>query len=106
MKDENLVHEQHTAILMSLSAIAVMADGPYRFWQTCGLMREQHKDIAQESRVRCEAAMLGLCKKLDEAMQLIGDAVNGMDGADEHGLTNAAFEQMRRALGETVEGDG
>ena len=104
------MHEQYDAVVMSLSAIMHMASNPYHYWKDLGQMiqgenlDESDKAMFKESRDRCEKVMQGVCERLDAVMQYIGDCNNAVDAVDEHGLTDAAFAQMRRAMGE-VEGN-
>lgn len=99
------MHEQYDAMLMSLSAIAIMASHPYHYWKDLGVMSrataetDDEQKMFRDSRARCETQMRQVCKMLDEVMQFIGDCNNGVDAADEHGMTDAAFAAMRRALG-------
>ncbi len=108
---DHKMHEQHYAILTSLSAIALLADHPYNYWRCCLQLQRDPGDPSREkmfgdSAERCEQAMQRTCELLDEVMQHLGDFVNGGDAADEHGMTDAAFAAMRRALGKPpMEGD-
>lgn len=100
-----LMHEQYDAMLMSLSAIALMASHPYMYWRSQLVLmnspRFSDEDRAQfcESAVKCEKQMRRVCELLDAVMQYIGDCNNACDAVDEHKMTDAAFAAMNRALG-------
>lgn len=100
-----IMHEQYDAMLMSLSAIALMASHPYLYWRSCDTLAkspandESTRKMFQDSSARCEAQMRRVCELLDEVMQYLGARNNGVDAVDEHGMTDAAFAAMNRALG-------
>lgn len=111
-KPNPIMHDQYDAVLLSLSAIALMASHPYNYWKTCiQLSREKSgqdadsRQMFRESAERCEKIMRRTCELLDEVMQYIGDCNNAVDAADDHGNTNAAFDQMNRALGRPTRDD-
>lgn len=96
---QHKIHDQHDAILMSLSAIAMMADHPYNYWKDCQGIKKagvEHTEMATE---RCEKIMQRTCELLDEVMQYLGDCNNAVDAVDEHGMTDSAFKAMDRAIG-------
>lgn len=104
-----LMHEQYDAMMMSLSAIALMASHPYLYWRSQLVLinapksTDDDRAMYRESAARCEHRMRRLCELLDEAMQYIGDCNNNEDAVDDYGMTDAAFAAMDRALGRTAE---
>lgn len=97
---QRIEHEQMDAILMSLSAIALMAHVRYSCWRNFTLLALRNPDdvILKKSALGDSDTLKRLCQLLDDAMQFIGDVNSSTDAVDEHGLTNAAFAQMNRAL--------
>lgn len=100
-----LMHEQYDAMLMSLSAIACMASHPYLYWSSQLVLMNSPR-FSDEDRAefrkraeRCEKQMRRVCELLDAVMNYIGDCNNASDAVDEHGMTDAAFATMNRALG-------
>lgn len=102
---ERIEHAQMDAILMSLSAIALMAHIRYSCWRISTELAGRtpcDKVFTNSSRGDSET-LKRLCQLLDDAMQFIGDVNSSTDAVDEYGLTDAAFAQMDRALGrETI----
>ena len=100
--DEANEHKMYDAILMSASALAVMANIRYQVWRNYTVLAtrgdEEHRKFATEMRDRDSAILRRLCERINEAMQYIGDVNNGCDATDEHGMTDAAFAAMDRAL--------
>lgn len=97
--EQHIMHEQMDAVLMSLSAISLLAKHSYDYWKLLCMRHEGLEDIREKSEKRCQFVMHKSCELIDEVMQFIGDANNAVDAADDYGLTDAAFAQMRRALG-------
>ncbi len=104
-KPNPIMHDQHDAMLMSMSAIALMASHPYLYWKAClelagdARLPEDSRKMYRESAARCEKQMRRVCELLDEVMQYIGDCNNAVDAVDDYGMTHAAFAAMDRALG-------
>lgn len=100
-----LMHEQYDAMLMSMSAIAYMASHPYLYWRSQLVLlnsprfSDEDRDQFRKSAVKCETQMRRVCELLDAVMQYIGDCNNASDAVDDHGMADAAFAAMNRALG-------
>ena len=101
---EQKEHLQYDAILMSLSAIAVLANIRYQIWRNCDRLARQtgraDKTFYRDCCDKDSAVLQRLCELLNEAMQFIGDANNNTDAVDDFGMTNASFAAMDRALAE------
>ena len=91
-------HDQFDAIVMSLSAIALMANTRYDIWRAYAERHARGEVDLKQNIDRDSEAIRKLCSLLDEAMQYIGEVNNRTDAVDDHGMTDAAFEAMDRAL--------
>lgn len=103
------MHERIDAIIMSGSALQLMAHQHYQQWRVYAQLERQAtiqgetfpKDIEfyKRCRERHEEVLATLCEKIDDAMQYIGDCGNAIDLVDEHQMTDSAFAAMNRAMG-------
>lgn len=97
-------HEQYDAIIMSMSAITLMANNHYQQWINYSgkhnhAASNDDKQFFARCRDRHAKALRTACENLNGAMEYLGDLGNAIDLVDEYGMTDAAFETMRRALG-------
>ena len=97
-------HDYLEAILMSGSVLSLMASARYNAWRAYSILATE-KTKSEENRVMYEewaiqeaGVLRRLSELIDDAMQFIGESNNGCDAADDHNMTDAAFEAMDRAL--------
>ena len=97
-------HDYFDAILMSGSVLSLMASARYNAWRAYSILATE-KTKSEENRVMYEewaiqeaGVLRRLSELIDDAMQFIGESNNGCDAADDHNMTDAAFEAMDRAL--------
>ena len=103
---QHKIHDQHDAITMSLSAIAMMTNTLVGCWKSrceraaasIAAGDKGDADYLAERIKQNETDMTHVTAHLDSAMQTLGYALNGMDACDEHDMTLPAFEAMRRAM--------
>lgn len=104
-------HDQMDAVILAGSAMNLLVKTHYQAWQAYSQLAGSEKQSDDdrkyftEMRDQRSEILRTFCEKLDEAMQYIGDISNSSDAVDEHGMADAAYAAMDRALGREADDD-